>query len=118
MPSQAEGQTRAQFDSLPLGLRDSAGVDGKEKSTGDGGGAGVSPNSWVERDEMVFEALKAALTSWPRLALVRMERRWRGLEVVWRGIVKDVVMRTGWEFDWNLVVWWVSRRYVETRWKG
>jgi hypothetical protein len=64
----------AQLDSLPVGLRDSAGVDGKEKSTGDGGGAGVSPKSCVER-EVVFVALKATLTSWPRVELVRMERR-------------------------------------------
>lgn len=35
----------AQFESLPVGLRCSAGVDGKEKSTGDGGGAGVSLTS-------------------------------------------------------------------------
>jgi hypothetical protein len=80
---------RAHFDSLSFGLHDSAGVDGKEKSTGDGGGAGVSPNSWVEREE-VLDALKAALMSWPSDALVRMERRWRGLVEVWIGIVEDV----------------------------
>ena len=73
---------RTQFDSLPLGLRDSAGVEGKEKSTGEGGGAGVSPISWVEREAVVLVDLKAALTSWPRVELVRMERRWRWLEPV------------------------------------
>jgi hypothetical protein len=51
------------LDSLPLGLRVSDGVEGKEKSTGDGGGAGVSPYSWTEREEIVEEALNAALTS-------------------------------------------------------
>lgn len=86
----AKGEARAaHFDSLSFGLHDSAGVDGKEKSTGDGGGAGVSPNSCVERDE-VLDALNAALMSWPSDALVRMERRWRGLVEVWIGIVKDV----------------------------
>lgn len=28
---------------------------------------------------MVAEALKAALTSWPSVEFVTMERRWRGL---------------------------------------
>jgi hypothetical protein len=51
-----------QFDSLPLGLLNSAGVEGNEKSTGDGGGAGVSLMFSVLRDAML-EALKAALTS-------------------------------------------------------
>lgn len=73
-----------------MGLLCSAGVEGKEKSTGDGGGAGVSLTSCVERDAML-EALKAALTSWPRVELVRMERRWRGLAVDWwTGIVTVV----------------------------
>ena len=54
------------------------GVAGKLKSIGDGGGAGVSLMS-AER-EATLEALKAALTSWPSLELVRMERRWRGLK--------------------------------------
>lgn len=66
--------------SLPLGERCSAGVEGKEKSTGDGGGAGVSLMS-DEREVRAEEALRAALTSWPRVELVRMERRWRGLKV-------------------------------------
>jgi hypothetical protein len=35
--------------------------------------------------------LKAALTSWPRVELVRMERRWRGLKVVDEGIVVMVI---------------------------
>jgi hypothetical protein len=73
---------RAQFDSLPL--LSSLGVLGKEKSIGLGGGAAVSPY-WIARscDELEpVEALKAALTSWPRVELVRMERRWRGLNVV------------------------------------
>lgn len=34
----------------------------------------------VEREVRLVEALKAALTSWPRVELVRMERRWRGLK--------------------------------------
>jgi hypothetical protein len=51
-----------QFDSLPLGLLNSAGVEGNEKSTGDGGGAGVSLILSVLRDA-TLEALKAALTS-------------------------------------------------------
>lgn len=45
-----------QFESLPAGLRCSAGVEGNEKSIGDGGGAGVSPYSWVARDERVLDA--------------------------------------------------------------
>jgi len=44
----------------------SAGVLEKLKSTGEGGGAGVS-SIVVERVE---EALKAAETSWPRVLLV------------------------------------------------
>lgn len=38
---------------------------------------------------MRLEALKAALTSWPSVEFVRMERRWRGLkaEVVVEGIL-------------------------------
>lgn len=51
-----------QFDSLPARLLCSAGVEGKEKSIGDGGGAGVSLYSWLDR-EKVLAALKAALTS-------------------------------------------------------
>jgi hypothetical protein len=84
----------AQFDSLPVGLRCSAGVLGKEKSIGDGGGAGVSPISVLERVEMMVEALKAALTSWPSVELVRMERRWRGLTALgwWTGILMEVVV--------------------------
>jgi len=79
-----------QFDSLPARLLCSAGVEGKEKSTGDGGGAGVSPYSWLDRDEMLL-ALKAALTSRPSDELVRMARRWRWLVVVcWEGIMTDV----------------------------
>lgn len=34
--------------------------------------------------------MNAALMSWPRDALVRIERRWRGLVEVWIGIVEDV----------------------------
>jgi hypothetical protein len=45
---------------------------------GDGGGAGVSLTP-AER-EARLEALKAALTSWPRVEFVRIERRWRGLK--------------------------------------
>jgi hypothetical protein len=45
---------------------------------GDGGGAGVSLTP-AER-EARLEALKAALTSWPRDEFVRIERRWRGLK--------------------------------------
>ena len=63
-----------QWLTLPLGLLCSAGVLGKLKSTGDGGGAGVSFTS-VEREQKLELALKAALTSWPRVELVRMERR-------------------------------------------
>lgn len=81
---------------LPLGDRCSAGVDGKEKSTGDGGGAGVSLTS-EERDVRVVEALKAALTSWPRVEFVRMERRWRGLkaeaDILMFGNVEVVVVK-------------------------
>lgn len=33
--------------------------------------------------DAILEALKAALTSWPRVELVRMERRWRGFAVDW-----------------------------------
>jgi len=36
--------------------------------------------------EAVSEALKAALTSWPRVVFVRMERRWRGLNVEGLGV--------------------------------
>jgi len=57
---------------LPLLL--SAGVLGKLKSTGDGGGAGVSFTS-DEREVRPEDALKAALTSWPRVEFVKMERR-------------------------------------------
>jgi hypothetical protein len=35
-----------------------------------------------EEREAKVEALNAALTSWPRVELVRMERRWRGLKAV------------------------------------
>jgi len=55
-------ECETQFDSLPLGLLNSAGVEGNEKSTGDGGGAGVSLMLSVLRDA-TLEALKAALTS-------------------------------------------------------
>jgi hypothetical protein len=47
---------------------------------GDGGGAGVS--LIPEEREARFDALNAALTSWPRVEFVRMERRWRGLKAV------------------------------------
>jgi hypothetical protein len=42
-----------------------------------------------EREAMVVEALNAALTSWPSVELVRMERRCRGLkaEAVEAGIL-------------------------------
>jgi hypothetical protein len=45
-----------------------------------------------ERDAR-FEALNAALTSWPRVEFVRMERRWRGLKAVdvEEGILQDVI---------------------------
>jgi hypothetical protein len=54
-----------------------------------------------EREAMVVEALNAALTSWPRVEFVRMERRWRGLktEAVEAGIL--VVLCVGGR---NLVV--------------
>jgi hypothetical protein len=54
-------------------------VLGKLKSTGDGGGAGVSLAS-EERELGLEDALNAALTSWPRVEFVKMERRWRGLK--------------------------------------
>lgn len=63
-----------------LPLRLSVGVLGKLKSTGDGGGAGVSLKP--EARERLAEALKAALTSWPRVEFVKMERRLRGLKAV------------------------------------
>lgn len=47
---------------------------GKQKSTGDGGGAGVSLAS-EEREVKPEDALKAALTSWPSVELVKIERR-------------------------------------------
>jgi hypothetical protein len=47
---------------------------GKQKSTGDGGGAGVSLAS-EEREVKPEDALNAALTSWPSVELVKMERR-------------------------------------------
>jgi hypothetical protein len=47
---------------------------------GDGGGAGVS--LIPEEREPKLDALNAALTSWPRVEFVRMERRWRGLKAV------------------------------------
>jgi hypothetical protein len=53
----------AQLDSLPLGDRCSAGVDGNEKSMGEGGGAAVSPACGGEREPALEEALNAALTS-------------------------------------------------------
>lgn len=41
-------------------------------------------------------ALKAALTSWPRVEFVRMERRWRGLNAaVEEGIVMVVAVCCG-----------------------
>lgn len=52
-------------------------VERNEKSTGEGGGAGVSAISCAR--EVTPEALKAALTSWPKVEFVRMGRRWRGL---------------------------------------
>jgi hypothetical protein len=50
---------------------------------------------------MRLEALKAALTSWPRVEFVRMERRWRGLKTVVfeAGIVIVVVV-----VMWSMVV--------------
>jgi hypothetical protein len=54
---------------------------------GDGGGAGVS--FIPEEREAWFDALNAALTSWPRVELVRMERRWRGLKAV--GVEEGIV---------------------------
>jgi hypothetical protein len=66
------------------------GVLGKLKSTGDGGGAGVSLK--LEERERLSEALRAALTSWPRVELVRMERRLRGL----KGVVDTgIILRVG-----------------------
>lgn len=42
----------------------------------------------------MVEALKAALTSWPRVEFVRMERRWRGLktEAVEAGMMMIMMM--------------------------
>lgn len=70
---------------------------GKLKSIGDGGGAGVSFTS-EEREGMLDEALKAALTSWPRVELVKMERRWRGLkaELAEGILVVDVIVCCVW----------------------
>jgi hypothetical protein len=47
-----------------------------------------------EREAMVVEALNAALTSWPSVEFVRIERRWRGLnaEAVEAGML--------------MIVWW------------
>jgi hypothetical protein len=47
-----------------------------------------------EREAMVVEALNAALTSWPSVEFVRMDRRWRGLraEAVEAGML--------------MVLWW------------
>jgi len=41
--------------------------------------------------------LNAALTSWPRVEFVRMERRWRGLADVdwWTGMLVVVVVVVG-----------------------
>jgi hypothetical protein len=49
-----------------------------------------------ERDARL-EALNAALTSWPRVELVRIERRWRGLnaEDAEEGIVDVAVWLVG-----------------------
>jgi hypothetical protein len=52
-----------------------------------------------ERDGRCELALKAKLTSWPRVEFVRMERRWRGLKddveegilVVWGCMLVGVV---------------------------
>jgi hypothetical protein len=74
--------TANQLDSLPLGDRCLAGVEGKEKSMGEGGGAAVSPICGGDREVAEVEALNAALTSWPRVEFVRMDRRWRGLKTV------------------------------------
>ncbi|KAF2631529.1 hypothetical protein BU25DRAFT_445646 [Macroventuria anomochaeta] len=99
----------AQLLSLPR--RSSFGVLGKEKSIGLGGGAAVSPyacdRSCVEDPD---EALNAALTSWPSVELVRMERRWRGLKVV-EGIV-DVVLI--WVRQECLIWSWLLKLGVET----
>jgi len=84
-------------------------VLGNEKSTGDGGGAGVSFTLTSElRDEVADEeALNAALTSWPRVELVRRERRWRGLKGVGDGILVGVVVGGCVDVDVGEVgLWW------------
>lgn len=80
-----------QLLSLPL-LSSFIDAPAKLKSMGLGGGAAVSPYTWL-RCWAALEAVlreSAALTSWPSEALVRMERRWRGLKVA-EGIVVVVV---------------------------
>lgn len=56
----------------------------------------------------MLEALKAAETSWPRVELVRMERRWRGL-------VEDIVAITEVMFEYNgaVIVVVVAAEVVE-----
>lgn len=62
----------------------SLGVLGNEKSIGLGGGAAVSPYTMERCCEGEVEALSmnAALTSWARDEVVRMERRWRGVRLI------------------------------------
>jgi len=106
-PSISLIQTQTCTHDRSTGLRPPlpAGVLGNEKSTGDGGGAGVSFTLTSElRDEVADEeALNAALTSWPRVELVRRERRWRGLKGAGDGILMfGCVCELVWWWWW----WW------------
>lgn len=49
-----------------------------------------------EEAEVDSDALKAALTSWPRVVLVRMERRWRGLK---EGVGAVMMEDGGWRME-------------------
>jgi hypothetical protein len=66
-----------------------------------------------ERDARL-EALNAALTSWPRVEFVRMERRWRGLKAddVEAGIFVVVWLLVGRYVELKLVVEWRKLAWV------
>lgn len=87
------------------------GVLGKLKSTGDGGGAGVSL-MFAARERLAAEALKAALTSWPRVEFVMMDRRVRGLKAAFdaASILADAM--------WCGVVWSCVDKFQEWLWLG
>lgn len=102
-----DGITTAYELALPRRLPSSFGVLENEKSMGLGGGAAVSPYTAL-RSCCAEAALKAALTSWPSEAFVRMERRWRGLNVddgivMWGGLVWFglVLVDGDWCLDWE-----------------